>query len=377
MRIAIDARAYFQRTGIARYTRGLVSALADRGQAHEFLLLISDHHRPEEIALPAHMTAQVSRAPWLGGDDERRTLEAEAMAWDADIFHAIFPPVGLEHVRSVATIFDLTPLTHPELHQDIVRTTFTRAWAHAQATDTRLVAVSQATRRAILEMDAADPDPAVIGIGLSPPFDGPRAPDGARSGVLFVGTLEPRKNARLVLQAISRLRQQGLDVPLTIVGKSGWGDQEWQEEIGQCPSAQRVGYISDEELLARYRQAALLVCPSEVEGFGLPVLESMAQGVVPIVSRTPALMELVDDPRFTVDTDAVAIAHAIAGWMSNEPARAAASRELQARARGYSWSCVADAWVKLYSELASAGSTRRSHPTSRNVSSTKRSHVKR
>jgi glycosyltransferase involved in cell wall biosynthesis len=392
VRIAIDARAYFQRTGIARYTRGLVSALAAArgGSGHEFLLLISDHHRPNEIDLPHHMTAQVSRAPWLAGDQEREALQAEALAWGADLFHAIFPPIGLEALPSVVTVFDLTPLTHPQLHQDIVRQIFSTAWDHTKTTAARLVACSQATRDVMMTTGVSDPDPAVIGIGLSEPFDQPFDPPpprpsestaSERSGVLFVGTLEPRKKAHLVFDAISLLHRRGIAVPLTIVGKTGWGDQQWREHIPDVSAASAVrctGYVSDAELLALYRTSAILVCPSEVEGFGLPVLEAMSQGVMPIVSNTPALVELVADPHCIVEPTAAAIADALARWLADAEGRAAIARSLRARAHGYRWSRIADDWLAFYAAVIDDdGSSRVSNPTSRTVSSTNRSHVKR
>jgi glycosyltransferase involved in cell wall biosynthesis len=386
VRIAIDARAYFQRTGIARYTRGLVSALAAArgGSRHQFLLLISDHHRPNEIDLPHHMTAQVSRAQWLAGDQEREALQAEALAWGADLFHAIFPPIGLDALPSVVTVFDLTPLTHPQLHQDIVRHIFTTAWDHTKTTSARLVACSQATRDVMMATGVSDPNPAVIGIGLSEPFNQPfdqpppESTATARSGVLFVGTLEPRKKAHLVFDAISLLHRHGIEVPLTIVGKTGWGDQQWREHIPDASAVRCTGYVTDAELLALYRTSAILVCPSEVEGFGLPVLEAMSQGVLPLVSNTPALVELVADPRCIVEPTAAAIADALGRYLTDAAGRAAIARSLQARAQGYRWSRVAEDWLDFYAAvIEDDGSSRVSNPTSRTVSSTNRSHVKR
>jgi glycosyltransferase involved in cell wall biosynthesis len=358
VRIAIDARAYFQRTGIARYTRGLVTALAEREPRGQILLLISDHHRPEELSLPPHITVQVSGAPWLGGDDERRALEREAAAWRADLFHAIFPPIALDGVPSVVTVFDVTPLSHPHLHQEIVRASFADRWARLRTTRARLVAVSHATRTAALAAGTADPDPAVIGIGLSPPFDAPidETSATARAGVLFVGTLEPRKNAPLVIDAVRRLRQRGFDTSLSIVGKTGWGDQEWSRQIPDDGSVRLLGYVPDEALLALYRRTSLLVCPSEVEGFGLPVLEAMAQEVLPIVSNTPALVELVDESSCVAQADAAAIEAALATWLSDEPARAAAARRLSARARSHRWPEIAEAWLALYANLTASPS---------------------
>lgn len=356
MRIVIDARAYFQRTGIARYTRGLVHALTAAATGHEFIVLISNHHRPQEIALPPCARAVVSDAEWLAGDRERQVLASEASHWRADRFHAIFPPMGLQEIPSVLTVFDVTPLTHPELHQAIVRDAFARAWRFLDTTRPRIVAVSHATRDAILAAGSCDPDPAVIGIGLSVPFDAPpldgRRPGSAgRSGVLFVGTLEPRKNAALVLDAARLIHERGGEVPVTFAGKTGWGDQAWQERMRDLPHISVRGFVTDDELLALYRQTAILVCPSTVEGFGLPVLEAMAQGALTLVARTPALEELVGDPRLTVNLDAGAFARAIEWWLSHPAEMTAATARLRQRAAEFTWRGVADRWLGLYQGL--------------------------
>jgi glycosyltransferase involved in cell wall biosynthesis len=353
MRIVIDARAYFQRTGIARYTRGLVHALTASAPGHEFIVLISNHHRPEEIALPPNARAVVSSAEWLAGDRERQVIEAEARYWNADLFHAIFPPMGLREIPSVLTVFDVTPLTHPELHQPIVRDAFSRAWESLDVTRPRIVATSRATRDAILAAGSPDPVPAVIGIGLSSPFDAPPIEEerADRRGVLFVGTLEPRKNAALVVDAATRLHERGIDVPVTFAGKAGWGDQAWQERLRDLRHVSVRGFVTDGELLELYRQAAILVCPSTVEGFGLPVLEAMAQGALPLVARTPALEELVGDPRLAVDLDADAFATAIEWWLSHPVERAETIARLRERAAEFTWSAVADEWLGLYRGL--------------------------
>ncbi len=349
MRIVIDARAYFQRTGIARYTRGLVHALAASGTGHEFVVLISNHHRPEEIALPPCARVIVSAAEWLAGEGERQVLESEVRQWRADLFHAIFPPIGLTGIPTVLTVFDVTPLTHPDLHQPIVRDAFAHAWRSLDRGRPRLVAVSRATRDAMLAAGSPDADTAVIGIGLSAPFDAMRSGDFAdRRGVLFVGTLEPRKNAALVLDVARRLQARGNLVPFTIAGKTGWGDHAWQEQLREVPHVSVRGFVTDEELLDLYRQAAILVCPSTVEGFGLPVLEAMAQGALPLVTRTPALEELVEDPRLALDFAPASFADAIEWWLSHPGEMAEASAGLRRRANTFTWPAVAHRWVALY-----------------------------
>jgi glycosyltransferase involved in cell wall biosynthesis len=355
MRIVIDARAYFQRTGIARYTRGLVHALAASATCHELVVLISNHHQPGEIALPRGAHVVASGADWLSGEREREVLASEARQWRADLFHAIFPPIALTEIPSILTVFDVTPLTHPELHQPIVRDAFAHAWRSLDRSRPRLVAVSRATRDAMIAAGSPDSDPAVVGIGLSAPFDAPPSgASGERRGVLFVGTLEPRKNAALVLDVARQLQTRGNSVPVTIVGKSGWGDHAWQEQLRELPQVSVRGFVTDQELLDLYRQSAILVCPSTVEGFGLPVLEAMAQGVLPLVTRTPALEELVDDPRLTLDLDQMSFADAIEWWLSHPGEMVAATAGLRRRANAFTWPAVANRWLALYDSLVCA-----------------------
>ncbi len=295
MRIAFDARSYFMRTGIARYTRGLAAALAAGADGHELLLLISDRHAPEEVPHAGpHVRIVCSRAPWLGGADERRDLEREVRAWGADVFHAVFPPHALDAVPTVTTVFDLTPISHPELHVAPVIEAFREAWPRAVAGASAFVTPSAATARH-LRLSAPDaPQPVhVVPCGLSHPFDQapPLAPADLRrrAGVIAVGTIEPRKNVGVVLAAARLLAAGGRAVPFTLVGKRGWGCDDFEADLAATPTARWLGFVSDRELLGLYRTAALAVCPSAREGFGLPVLEAMAQGVVPIVSRDEAL----------------------------------------------------------------------------------------
>lgn len=350
MRIAIDARAYFQRTGIARYTRGLIHALARWGSQHDVLVLISDQHHADEVPLPPHMTVRVSRAGWLQSD-EATQLEREASAWQADLFHAIFPPLALDAVPSVVTVFDVTPLTQPDAHLDVVRTAFAAAWDRSCRHDARMVAVSQATRVAAVAQGADEGRVSVIGIGLSPPFDTPLPSDWMdqpREGVLFVGTLEPRKNVEVVIDAFECLQASGVQPHLTLVGKAGWGEARWHDRLHGLPQVAVAGFVTDDELLRLYRRASLLVCPSREEGFGLPVLEAMAQGVVPIVSPAAALVELVRDPRLVADADGPALAEAVTWWLDHPAERIDVARRLHRDSQDHSWHAVAAQWLALY-----------------------------
>jgi len=354
MKVAIDARAYFQRTGIGRYTRGLLQALAARPAGHEFLVLLSDQHRPEEVALGPHVTAQCSRAGWLAADDAQ-VIDDEARAWGAGLLHAVFPPLAAASLPTIVTLFDLTPVSLPHMHQAVVRDAFERGWNDVVRRGTPLVATSRATRAAAIAAGASASQVSVIGIGLSAPFDD-RPPAGsaadARSGVLCVGTLEPRKNIPLVIDAVLALADNGVATTLTIVGKTGWGNVPIAARATASKRVELAGYVSDAELLALYRRAAILACPSTEEGFGLPVLEAMVQGALPLVSRADALQETVGDPALVVGDSRDAWANALAYWLARPAERAAKAVELVEAAHARHWDGIADAWTARYREAA-------------------------
>ncbi|MGE0393678.1 MAG: glycosyltransferase family 4 protein [Vicinamibacterales bacterium] len=354
MRIAIDARAYFQRTGIARYTRGLVHALVAACPRDEFLLLISDHHRPSDVPLRgARVTVQVSTAPWLSGRTERASVGREVRAWGADRFHSIFPPMVVTGVPSVVTVFDLTPLSHPALHQPAVVRAFRSAMPRALAGAAGVVAISRATAAEVARRyPAVASRVRVAGVGLPPQLEAP-PPEGRRAGVLYVGTIEPRKNVPAIVEAARRLRARGNRVPVTIVGKPGWGGFDVGAAVAGLPGVRYRGYVDDRRLRALYRRAAVFLYPSRVEGFGLPVLEAMSQGALPLVSPDPALGEVVGNRSLVIDPgDPGAIADAIERWTRATTARAARTATLMRRARRHTWRDAARAVSRLHREMA-------------------------
>jgi glycosyltransferase involved in cell wall biosynthesis len=354
LRIAIDARAYFQRTGIARYTRGIVHALIDARPRDEFLLLISDRHIPSDVPIRSdRVEIRVSSAPWLSGRLERARIGREVRAWGADRFHSIFPPLVVEDVPSVVTVFDLTPLSHPALHQPDVVRAFRAAMPRALAGASGIVAISHATAEAVRRrFPSVAPRVRVVGVGLPAELDAP-APAGRRAGVLYVGTIEPRKNVPVIIEAARRLRGRGCRTPVTIVGKQGWGDFDVASAIADVPGVHYYGYVDDRRLRTLYRRAAVFLYPSAVEGFGLPVLEAMSQGALPLISPDPALGEVVRDAALVVDPgDPASVADAIVRWSRPTPARSARTARLMRRARRHTWQSAGHAVSRLHRELA-------------------------
>jgi alpha-1,3-rhamnosyl/mannosyltransferase len=165
--------------------------------------------------------------------------------------------------------------------------------------------------------------------------------------LLAVGTLEPRKNLQVVLQAFMRLppatRKQ---YPLVLVGMTGWHTSALEAQMApmiQAGELRQLGYVSRPDLAAVIAGAVTLIYPSIYEGFGLPPLEAMACGVPVIASNVSSLPEVVGDTGFLIDPhDVEAVANAIGLLIDDPMCRDKMAAKALTRSRGFTWeNCVA------------------------------------
>ena len=168
--------------------------------------------------------------------------------------------------------------------------------------------------------------------------------------LLFVGTLEPRKNVVRLIEAYARLPQGR--PPLMLVGGKGWLYEEIfarVEALGVRDEVRFVGYVPAEELPWWYNAAHLFVYPSLYEGFGLPPLEAMACGTPVVTSTAASLPEVVGQAALTVEaTDTEALTAAMERLLSNGDLRAEMQAAGRARAQGFSWARTARQTVASY-----------------------------
>jgi glycosyltransferase involved in cell wall biosynthesis len=315
MRIGIDARlVFYSQAGIGQYIIHLANGLAQVDQENEYVLLQS--RKDDSTILDRPRFRRVSL--WTPSHHrlERYALNVELMRLGLDILHSPdFIPPHRPRCRSVITVHDLAFLLYPHF---LTRES-ARYYGHIDQavrwTD-QIIAVSNSTKRdAIQHLGVPDDKITVVyeaANAIFRPIDGQEARDQVRRrhGVdarflLFVSTIEPRKNVPTLLRALSQLIEcYKEDVHLILAGGKGWLFEDAFAVVDQLKLNDRVhfvGRVSSEELLYLYNAAELLAHPAFYEGFGLPPLEAMACGLPVIVSNVSSLPEVVGDAGILVD----------------------------------------------------------------------------
>src|SRR5438105_1342734 len=174
-----------------------------------------------------------------------------------------------------------------------------------------------------------------------------------RPFVLFVGTVEPRKNLHRVIEAFRAL--DAADTELILVGPQGWREDVDVALDGLHGGARTLGYVPRDELDVLYARATAVVYPSLAEGFGLPVLEAMANGAAVVTSAGTATEEVAGDAALLVDPlDVDAIAEALQRLIDDRALAAALGAAARARASTFTWDRSAELAVAVYAEAIEA-----------------------
>src|SRR4029077_13024038 len=361
VRFAVDVTACWRplRVGMTTVAIELSKALVAHKERDDITLLCS-RERPAELA-GLDCEAVLSRfrhelnvkLRWLPGVEPQ--LECDAILypyWPCPPFRRPAPPPPAVFVHDLA--FRLRPQEVPWQQRAYMGTVVGPALRHAAA----VLVDSESARRDMLDLyniPGLESKIEVIALGLPTLAAAGPLPDGLEPGyILAVGTVEPRKNYPRLLAAFRQLRGRHGSLPfiingrpgvpqLVIAGRPGWAYGDTLQRIAAEPGVRYLGHVDEPTLAALYESASVLAFPSLYEGFGLPLLEAMAQGVPAVVGEAGALPELALGAALTVDAeDEEAIASALERLLADESLRKKLGEEGRRRAKGYTWANAAE-----------------------------------
>lgn len=325
--LAVDLRAAAGHpTGVGRYLLSVANAASAAGWEVDAYL---GRQRPSGLATGIRPVMFDARGPawhlWAW-----RELRRSRAVFLSTSFIVPQLPGGL----ALPTVLDLTTFLLPQFHtartrlaERLLLPRAIRRWPVVTCTQTTAADIRRLFPEAgpvtvvppwCTVADTANPDASAVQRGAY---------------FAFVGTLEPRKNASVVIEATRRLRRSGRPVRLVLIGRAGWHFEQLEPLIRQAQSEGAVewhGYVTDTERDALYRGAVAVVLPSHYEGFGLPLLEAMAEGVPTICSDAPALVEVAGGSSLHVPASDVSGWEAAMDRLLSEPEL---RRQLVARGR--------------------------------------------
>lgn len=377
LRIAVDARPLAEEiSGIARYTFETLSHMSRLG--HKWYLY---SHRPIPTAdqfgsnvciRHLNFRTRASRMLWA-----QTVLPYWALQNQADLFwspaHRI--PQLLSHkIPRVVTIHDLAWVHAGQTMRPLSRWMDKLLVPEAVRHSDRIISVSDHTANDLVrEFPSAQEKVRVVKEGVTL-FDEPPssaelliwAEKLSRPYVLFVGTLEPRKNLGRLIAAYAQLPDQMRDIAdLVIVGGKGWGSVDpegWARRYGVSHRVKVLGYVTDAQLCLLYSKALFLAMPSLYEGFGLPLLEAMSIGIPVLTSNASSMREVAGEAAILIDPMSIAsISDGLKKLLSNKNVRVRLGEAAKKRAGQFSWELTARRTLDVFEQ---AVDTRRRYLTS-------------
>ena len=349
MRIGIDHRpALFGRGGIAVYVRELVDALAQAAPEDELELyghrFRRPHGRAAEVSGGANVRLHDRRIPAPAlALAERAGLGADRLLGAVDVLHLTdYVSLGSSKAPVVATIHDVLFEDVPACYPDVLRRRLRGVTSRIVRDATRLIVPSERSRAGLLRHFAADPERVHV-----VPHGCPQLPDAAPERgfgpyVLFVGTLQPRKNLGTLLEAFDRVHRVLPEARLVVAGPRGWMDQDLVAGIAARAFVRHEEQPTRARIAALYRGAQVVASPSLEEGFGLPVLEAMTCGVPVVVGRDTACADLAGEAGLAVDArDPAALADGLLSLLQDASQRAVLGDAGRMRGAPYTWARTA------------------------------------
>jgi len=362
IRIGVDIRPFYEPlTGVGWYLYHLLDQLARRDDVE--LILFGDARvtdlGPRLFEQPP-TNARLCAFDLRGMPKSRfgRPITAAAyVLWmwllDCDLIFGAnyFLPrlMGAVARRRVITVHDLTYKRFPELLQKETLENLERQMAREVALSDAVIAVSESTRRDLLAFYQIDPSRVfTVHSGVSVPETSEPVEGLPRRYILFVSTIEPRKNLDVLLDAFDALRRSGYDGSLVVAGKIGWKAEALAERL-RAPGVVHLDYVNPSQLTTLYRNADVFVFPSIYEGFGFPLLEAMAHGIPTIAAQSSSLPEIGGDASIYFDPrNAPELATQLRRVLDDGGLRRDLVAKGHERARQFRWDRAADETLEVF-----------------------------
>lgn len=276
----------------------------------------------------------------------------ESATGPIDVLHAtsIIPFATATSVPLVVTVHDLAFLHHPQYFTARGRSVFARSLEIIRRRAALVLCSSRATFEDCREQGFTEDRLRLVPLGVRVRATTPQAVQDARRRyelpkeyLLFVGTIEPRKNLPRLLEAHASLGD--VVPPMVVAGPQGWGEATHYD----ASRVKFIGHVGDDDLPAIYAGASTMCYPSVMEGFGLPVLEAMSQGTPVVTSRGTSTEEVAGGAAVLVDPlDPASIADGIIDAMQR---RSELSQLGLERAKGATWESTASLVVRAYRDV--------------------------
>jgi glycosyltransferase involved in cell wall biosynthesis len=376
MAIYVDvSSAVHAKAGIGRYAGSLAKALVARAPGRVALFYNEDtcSRLPPGLENVPSRTVRAGYKPWrmavwIG---HLARVGFDRLIPRAELFHAtehLLPP--LQGVPTVLTVHDMIFRLFPE-HQKRLNYWYLNATMPMYCRRAgAIITVSQSSKQDIVNQYRLDPSKiTVVYEAASPEFtpadaatvEGVRRRYGLPERFLIhVGTIEPRKNLTRLVEALQMLREQGVRIPLVVVGSRGWLYAEFFRKLAELDVRDSVvfpGYVPAGDLPPLYSAATAAVVPSVYEGFGLPLLEAMACGTPVLSSTASCLPEVGGEGAYYFEpTSVTAMAEAIRSVLADDDLQAEMRARGLARVSGFSWEKAAEETMAVYHQVLGSGS---------------------
>lgn len=372
MSIAIDTRWLHVQAGVANQISGLIKGLAACDKERDYLLFGFDAGLKQANFKHYNLTG-IRRKFYQGLWKTIKYPTLEYLIGEQDIVHftnATMAPLSSRRTKTVLTIHDLAFLHYPETIERRNLRFLQKFCPDSIRRADRIVAVSNHTKKDILDNFNVLPEKIVVIPNAASDVFCPQEAEKCQAAlaerygikkpyILFVGTLEPRKNVALLIKACGDLPNELQEkYAMVLVGMKGWRQSALQKEIEKLNERMDVitpGYVPFSELPLFYGAADVFVFPSLFEGFGIPPLEAMSCGVPVLAANNSSLPEVIESAGVLFsDNDADDLRHRLIDILHRSDVRESLKQHGLLQARKFSWLESGKKIKALYEELLSS-----------------------